>query len=72
MYIFGGYVKGGKSNDLWRFHFETSTWTELDAGDYLITDAKYHQKHLGEKPVPRIGATIIYHDKAVYLLGGHD
>ncbi len=22
MFIFGGYVRGGKSNDFWRFNFE--------------------------------------------------
>ncbi len=34
MFIFGGYVDGGKSNDLWKFNFETNEWTLLDEGDY--------------------------------------
>lgn len=72
MYVFGGYVKGSKSNDLWSYHFETGEWTELDAGDYFITDPKYHKNHAGEKPVPRIGAGIIYHNQSLYLYGGHD
>lgn len=42
MYIFGGYVHGGKSNDLWCYHFDSNKWTELDSGDYMITDPKYH------------------------------
>lgn len=29
MYIFGGYVEGDKSNELWKFDFETKEWAEL-------------------------------------------
>ena len=38
----------------------------------MITDHKYHLKHANERPTPRIGAGLIYHNKAVYLFGGHD
>lgn len=27
MFIFGGYVDGGKANDMWKFNFETNEWT---------------------------------------------
>lgn len=40
MFIFGGYVRGGKANDLWRYDFETNEWHELDDGDYHITNHK--------------------------------
>lgn len=33
MYVFGGYVDGGKTNELWKFDFETNEWTEIDKGD---------------------------------------
>eukprot|EP00347_Sterkiella_histriomuscorum_P002778 403366836 len=72
MIIFGGYVMGGKANDLWCYNFEQNEWTELEKGDYMITDHKYHLKHANERPTPRIGAGMIYHNKAVYLFGGHD
>lgn len=72
MYIFGGYVHGGKSNDLWRFDFEGIQWTQLDKGDYMITDHKYHLKHGHERPAQRIGGGIIHYKNAIYLFGGHD
>jgi len=33
MYIFGGYVAGSKSNDLWKFDLKTNQWTCLDEGE---------------------------------------
>ena len=33
MYIFGGYVDGDKSNELWQYEFETNQWTVIDKGD---------------------------------------
>jgi len=35
-YIFGGYVNGDKSNDLWKFDLNTSNWTCLAEGDYQL------------------------------------
>lgn len=72
MFIFGGYVNGGKANDLWKYDYENNEWCELDKGDYFITDMKYLQKHRDERPCPRIGSAIIYHSNALYLFGGHD
>jgi hypothetical protein len=33
MYVFGGYVDGGKVNDLWQYDIEKNEWVELDKGD---------------------------------------
>lgn len=72
MFIFGGYVRGGKSNDLWKYDFANNQWLELDKGDYMITDEKYLNLHSKERPVPRIGGGIIYYKQCIYLFGGHD
>ena len=48
MFIFGGYVRGGKSNDLWRYDFAANQWNELESGDYLITDPKELAKEVGK------------------------
>ena len=72
MFIFGGYVRGGKSNDLWRYDFEANQWNELEKGDYLIIDPKELAKEVGKRPAPRIGAAIIQHKNSLYLFGGHD
>ena len=29
-YIFGGYVKGSKENDLWKFNLEENIWEKID------------------------------------------
>ena len=34
MFIFGGYVIGDKSNDLWKYDLTNEKWTCLHAGDY--------------------------------------
>jgi hypothetical protein len=72
MYVFGGYVNGGKSNDLWKYDLENNDWEELDKGDYFITDPKFHLNNPRDKPVPRIGSSIIEYKNVIYLLGGHD
>ena len=35
MYVFGGYVKGDKANDMWLYSLNESKWTCLHEGDYL-------------------------------------
>lgn len=45
MFIFGGYVNGGKANDLWKFDYEKNEWFEIDKGDYLVTDLKELAQH---------------------------
>lgn len=47
MYVFGGYVNGGKSNDLWSYEINSGQWACLDEGDYHITDHKLIQKIAG-------------------------
>ena len=59
MFIFGGYVRGGKSNDLWRYDFTANQWNELEKGDFMITDPKELAKEANKRPAPRIGAAII-------------
>ena len=34
MYVFGGYVNGDKSNDLWKYNMIENSWTCLHKGDY--------------------------------------
>jgi Galactose oxidase, central domain len=72
MYIFGGYVRGGKSNDLWKYDLENNDWVLLNEGDYKNTDPKYHQDRPKNIPAPRIGAAILEFKQAIYLFGGHD
>lgn len=34
MYVFGGYVRGDKSNDLWAYSLNDDKWECLHPGDY--------------------------------------
>jgi len=71
MYVFGGYVNGGKSNDLWKFDFKNNIWHLFDEGDYEQSGLSAPSRS-SIRPCPRIGATIIYYQNAIYLFGGHD
>jgi Kelch motif len=33
MYIFGGYVKGSKANDLWQYDVKGKEWMNLEEGN---------------------------------------
>lgn len=68
MYIFGGYVNGSKSNDLWKFDTNTHTWTKLqDGGPHL---QRKSSQEIG--PCNRIGASLVQYNNSLYLFGGHD
>jgi hypothetical protein len=36
MYVFGGYVNGDKSNDLWSYDLKNEKWMCLEEGDYKL------------------------------------
>lgn len=66
MFIFGGYVKGSKSNDLWKFDLNSMSWTCLGQGDKIETITSPN------KPCQRIGSAMLCFNNAIYLFGGHD
>ncbi len=68
MFIFGGYVRGGKANDLWKFDIQSQTWENLDKGDYEDQD----KQAFSDRPSPRVGASLTYMNDVLYLFGGHD
>ena len=45
MYIFGGYVGGGKSNDLWKFNIIEKKWTQLQENEEEVVQVKKHSIH---------------------------
>ena len=59
MYIFGGYVNGDKSNDLWKYDLNASRWDCLCPGDYKEDQEKQDPK---KYPAPRIGARMVQID----------
>lgn len=70
MYIFGGYVNGDKSNDLWKYDVTLERWTCLEAGDFKLEPHKQNHK---KYPPPRIGARMVCIDeKTLYVHNGHD
>ena len=67
VYIFGGYINGDKSNDLWRFNFLSNKWSLLHPGDYK----ELHQNPK-KIPAPRIGARMIKVGVDILVHNGHD
>ena len=35
LYVFGGYVNGDKTNDLWKYDMVLEKWNCLNPGDYF-------------------------------------
>ena len=68
MYTFGGYVKGSKANDLWKFDLKSRVWIPLDKGDI---DGGHMSTEI-MKPTPRVGASLTFWKQQLYLFGGHD
>lgn len=59
LFVWGGYVKGSRSNDFWAFDVEGKKWELLDAGSTT-------------SPPPRVGASLIHKQGKLYLFGGQD
>jgi hypothetical protein len=64
-YIFGGYVNGDKSNDLWKFDLKTYSWTCLAEGDYKLPIRKQNPKNI---PPPRVGARMVLVDSKTLIV----
>ena len=56
MLIFGGYISGMRTNRVFIFNIETSTWSEQQAS--------------GAKPTERCDHSAIVHQNAMYVIGG--
>jgi hypothetical protein len=67
LYVFGGYVNGDKSNDMWSFNLTTEVWKCLHSGDYKkVTNNN-------KIPCPRVGARMVQIDETtIYIHNGHD
>lgn len=70
LYVFGGYVNGDKSNDMWSYDLVNDSWKCLHSGDYKKDIAKQNPKNI---PSPRVGARMVQiDDKTIYIHNGHD
>jgi hypothetical protein len=70
LYVFGGYVNGDKSNDMWQYDLKNELWTCLHTGDYKLAANKQNAKKV---PSPRVGARMVQIDsKTLYIHNGHD
>jgi hypothetical protein len=61
MIVFGGFIKGARSNDLHLFNFDSLAWEELSP----ISDKD-------NVPCKRAASSITAVDGKVYLFGGQD
>ena len=69
-YVFGGYVNGDKSNDLWKYDIVLEKWKCLHKGDYRLDPSKQNPK---EVPTSRVGARMIMVDERTLMVhNGHD
>lgn len=71
-YIFGGFVKGKRMNDLHKYTYDTRKWTcmwEYYEIDEFSKSAKQKQKSC---PCPRSGQAMTYHEEKLYLFGGRN
>ena len=66
--IFGGYVEGTKTNELWIIDLKEMTWKCLDEG----TPTDEEHKALDTRPCRRVGAAIAQVSNKIYLFGGQD
>ena len=56
LYVFGGYVNGDKSNDMWQYDLVKEEWKLLHPGDYKLDISKQNNKKI---PSPRVGARMV-------------
>lgn len=70
IYVFGGFVKGKRMNDLYEYNIETNTWKILskftDIDDFSSEELKY------QFPVPRCGQDMVYYQNKIYMFGGRN
>ena len=70
LYVFGGYVNGDKSNDMWSYDLVNDCWKCLHPGDYKLDITRQNDKKI---PKPRVGAKMVHVDaKTLYIHNGHD
>lgn len=60
MYIFGGFVKGTRTNSVYAYNYASKIWTNL------IND------NAREGPSQRAASSIVIYNNALYVFGGHD
>ena len=69
-YVFGGYVNGDKTNDLWKYDMVLEKWNCVHKGDYFLPFNKQKPKQI---PPARVGARMVIADEnTLYIHNGHD
>jgi len=58
LYIFGGYDGTQRTNDFYRFDFDTCTWTQIITNNL--------------PPSPRDRHVAVVYDRFIYIFGGFD
>jgi N-acetylneuraminic acid mutarotase len=58
MYIFGGFVLGSRTNSIYKYTFQTSTWD--------------HMQIFGHMPQKRSGHSAVVHGTTMVVFGGKD
>ena len=62
LFVFGGYVRGARQNDLHSYDFESGQWEQLFASD----------EESKEAPLPRTGHSLVHNGNALYVFGGQN
>jgi len=64
MVIFGGFIFGERTNDIFKYHFESNTWEKM------VSESQ-------KCPIPRVGhSAVVFYDEAegdkMFIFGGKD
>lgn len=60
MYIFGGFVRGTRVNDVYAFNYAAKSWSKLS------------ENNVNQGPRPRAASSIVIYNNSLYVFGGHD
>jgi hypothetical protein len=62
MLMFGGFVRGTRTNDLYEYVFEQALWRKIDA-----------RKNSTAVPSPRVGHSAgVFENRHLFIFGGHN
>ena len=70
LFVFGGFVKGKRMNDLYQYQHESKTWERL--WEFQEVDEFSSQEKQHECPCPRSGQAMVHSNNKLYVFGGRN
>jgi hypothetical protein len=70
LFVFGGFVRGKRMNDLYQYSVESNSWEVLS--EHTDVDEFSSEEKKSQFPVPRSGHDMVWHNNKIYMFGGRN